>query len=162
MELHDEPSCMALHPVQNHNQKQNQLALGFQRGRILLFRNLYPLLAALWSTQGQLGMNQGVVDNLLKELPRALLHWHAHAVRALRFSTQGDFLFSAGDEAVLVLWPLARVTSSSSNMYTKYLPRLGGAIVHIAASHASTTSGGNANVLLATRDNALSLVHTAK
>ena len=34
------------------------------------------------------------------------LHWHAHAVNALQFNSDGDYLYSGGNEGVLVSWQL--------------------------------------------------------
>ena len=52
------------------------------------------------------------------------LHWHAHAVRDVTFSTDGVFVVSGGEEAVLVLWEL------QSGRRT-FLPRLGSPIDQI-------------------------------
>ena len=54
------------------------------------------------------------------------MHWHSQAVRAMCVSAEGGYLFSGGEEAVLVIWQLGSGQKS-------FLPRLGGAIEAIAA-----------------------------
>lgn len=49
------------------------------------------------------------------------LHWHAHGVRALAFSTDGAYLLSGGEEAVLVVWQV-------ETGHRQFLPRLGGTL----------------------------------
>ena len=53
------------------------------------------------------------------------MHWHAHAVNALAFNSDGTYLLSGGDEAVLVVWQL-------STGDRRYFPRLG---VYLNNSH---------------------------
>lgn len=60
------------------------------------------------------------------------LHWHAHAVGDLSFSTDGTYLLSGGEEAVLVLWQLPKETKH-------FRPRLGAPIVGVACSHGDGT-----------------------
>ncbi|KAI9029365.1 WD40-repeat-containing domain protein [Hyaloraphidium curvatum] len=55
------------------------------------------------------------------------LHWHAHRVGALRFTTDGDQLLSGGEEAVLIVWQLQTRQKS-------FLPRIGGEIRSIDIS----------------------------
>ncbi len=55
------------------------------------------------------------------------MHWHPHAVRCLKYSTEGAFLASGGEEAVFVLWQL------ESGART-YLPRLGACLNSITTS----------------------------
>lgn len=54
-----------------------------------------------------------------KRLPTTSLHWHAHAVSALAFTTSGAQLLSVGEESVLVQWHLA-------SGKREFIPRLGG------------------------------------
>ncbi|XP_065826871.1 WD repeat-containing protein 75-like [Oscarella lobularis] len=55
------------------------------------------------------------------------LHWHAHAPLALAFSSDGTYLYSGGEEAVLVVWQIA--TGS-----TRFVPRLGAPLQHVVSS----------------------------
>lgn len=54
-----------------------------------------------------------------KRLPTTSLHWHAHAVAAIAFTSSGAQLLSVGEESVLVQWHLA-------SGKREYIPRLGG------------------------------------
>ena len=53
---------------------------------------------------------------------------HISAVGCVRFSAEGNFLYSGGREGVLVLWRLDTGGERS------YLPRLGGPLKHLAAA----------------------------
>jgi WD40 repeat protein len=55
------------------------------------------------------------------------LHWHAHGVNTLVFNHDGDYLYSGGEEGVLVSWQLRSGSRS-------FLPRLGAAVVDVALS----------------------------
>ena len=55
------------------------------------------------------------------------LHWHAHAVTALALSPDGRYLFSGGEEGVLVIWQLATGIKA-------FVPRLGAPITFLAPS----------------------------
>ena len=54
------------------------------------------------------------------------LHWHAQTVRSLSVSLDSTYVYSGGDEGVLVIWRV-------SNGEKTYLPRLGSAITSIAS-----------------------------
>lgn len=54
------------------------------------------------------------------------LHWHAQTVRSLSVSRDSTYVYSGGDEGVLVIWRV-------SNGEKTYLPRLGSAITSIAS-----------------------------
>ncbi|PWN33181.1 WD40 repeat-like protein [Meira miltonrushii] len=75
-------------------------------------------------------------DNSKKETiaPSTLLHWHSHAVSALRFNDNGAYLLSGGEESTLVLWQL-------STQGREYVPRLGGSSILSIA----TLKGGKDN-----------------
>ncbi|KAI3641220.1 hypothetical protein MIR68_000692 [Amoeboaphelidium protococcarum] len=60
------------------------------------------------------------------------LHWHQQAVCALKFSADGNYLYSGGYERVLVRWHL-----DSGNK--TFLPRLGSPIVDISENAADFT-----------------------
>jgi NET1-associated nuclear protein 1 (U3 small nucleolar RNA-associated protein 17) len=57
----------------------------------------------------------------------AVVHWHAHAVSALRFTGNGAYLMSGGEEGVVVMWSMA-----ASAMHKDFVPRLGGPIVSLS------------------------------
>ena len=54
-------------------------------------------------------------------------HWHAHEVKWITFTTDGAYMLSGGEESVLLM------TQLETNREF-HLPRLGGAIGHIAVS----------------------------
>jgi WD40 repeat protein len=55
------------------------------------------------------------------------LHWHAHQVNALKYTHDGVYLLSGGQEGVLVLWQVATRTR-------QFLPHLGSDILSISLS----------------------------
>ncbi|KAF9152489.1 WD repeat-containing protein 75, partial [Actinomortierella ambigua] len=56
-----------------------------------------------------------------------VMHWHAHKVASLTFTSDGSYLLSGGEESVLVIWQLA-------TGFKQFLPRLGSEIKHITVS----------------------------
>ncbi|XP_071977045.1 WD repeat-containing protein 75 isoform X2 [Engystomops pustulosus] len=82
------------------------IATGHKDGRIRLWRNF----------------------NHKQDYTYSTLHWHHDSVADLAFSAEGTILFSGGVESVLVQW------SHSLEHKREFLPRLGGAIQHIATS----------------------------
>ena len=73
------------------------MATGDSRGKIILWR--------------------GVGEEASK-LVLSTLHWHAHGVADLVFNSDGSYLVSGGEEAVLVIWQLQTGVK-------RFLPRLG-------------------------------------
>jgi len=55
------------------------------------------------------------------------LHWHAHPLHAIAFSVDGAYMFTGGEEAVLVIWQM-------ETKRKQFLPRLGSIIRHISLS----------------------------
>uniref|UniRef100_A0A673YGT6 WD repeat domain 75 n=1 Tax=Salmo trutta TaxID=8032 RepID=A0A673YGT6_SALTR len=86
--------------------KEDCIATGHEDGKIRLWRNF----------------------NQKKEYTYSTLHWHHGAVNTLQFTPEGTNLLSGGIESVLVQW---RYTQENQK---DFLPRLGGAITHIAVS----------------------------
>jgi WD40 repeat protein len=64
------------------------------------------------------------VGGLPKQHTSTVLHWHSHSVAGLDFNSDGHYLLSGGQEAVLVVWQLGTGKKS-------FLPRLGGAVGQI-------------------------------
>lgn len=62
-----------------------------------------------------------------KRAQTTTLHWHAHAVSCLAFASNGAYLLSGGEEAVLVLWQL-------QSGKKEYVPRVGAPIAGLAVS----------------------------
>lgn len=73
------------------------------------------------------------------------LHWHAHAVADICFSSDGSYLYSGGEEAVLVVWQV-------ETRRTRFLPRLGAAIQFVSCSANSLF------IALSHKDNIIQLV----
>ncbi|KAJ3391817.1 WD repeat-containing protein 75 [Lobulomyces angularis] len=57
----------------------------------------------------------------------SVLHWHAHDVYSIAFTSNGTYMLSGGEEGVLVLWQLA-------TNHKDFLPRLGSEILSISVS----------------------------
>ncbi|KAI1317106.1 hypothetical protein EDD11_008993 [Mortierella claussenii] len=93
-------TSLAFHPT------EGCIATGDERGRI-----------TLWYCFGK-NVDRPVTTTL---------HWHAHQVAALTFTTDGSYLLSGGEESVLVIWQL-------QTGHKQFLPRLGSEIKHITVS----------------------------
>lgn len=90
--------CLAVHPA------EPTVATGDSRGKITLWRRLEA------------------------ERPiKSTLHWHAHGVAGLAFNSDGSYLLSGGEEAVLVIWQV-----ETGNK--RFLPRLGAPITGVSIS----------------------------
>eukprot|EP00596_Hydrurales_sp_CCMP1899_P000374 CAMPEP_0119046284 /NCGR_PEP_ID=MMETSP1177-20130426/45607_1 /TAXON_ID=2985 /ORGANISM="Ochromonas sp, Strain CCMP1899" /LENGTH=937 /DNA_ID=CAMNT_0007019219 /DNA_START=394 /DNA_END=3207 /DNA_ORIENTATION=- len=76
------------------------------------------------------------------------LHWHAHPVASLALSPDGRYMFSGGEEGVLVVWQLATGIKD-------FVPRLGAAITFLSASTKES------RVAVTTGDNSIRIVNTA-
>ena len=94
------------------NSAETQVAAGDDRGQISVWHNA-------------VGKSSGTVSVTAQAVTK--LHWHAHAVGGITFSSDGAYLYSVGREAVLVLWQLE---TGARN----FLPRLGGPLTGIRAS----------------------------
>ncbi|KAF9916156.1 hypothetical protein BX616_004488 [Lobosporangium transversale] len=93
-------TCLAFHPT------EGCIATGDERGRI-----------TLWYCFGK-NIDRPVTTTM---------HWHAHQVAALAFTSDGNYLLSGGEESVLVIWQL-------QTGFKQFLPRLGSEIKHITVS----------------------------
>ncbi|KAF8167608.1 quinon protein alcohol dehydrogenase-like superfamily [Crassisporium funariophilum] len=80
-------TCLAFHPVEEY------FATGDEKGVIRLWYCLNDNLA----------VNARGVE---KRTQTTSLHWHAHAVSSLAFTSNGAYLTSGGEESVLVIWQL--------------------------------------------------------
>ncbi|BEJ16091.1 hypothetical protein CspHIS471_0506960 [Cutaneotrichosporon sp. HIS471] len=89
-------------------------ATGDAKGVIRLWHGIGAAFRQLDAGAGQAQQN----DNE-KRLPTTSLHWHAHAVAAIAFTSAGAQILSVGEESVLVQWHLA-------SGKREYIPRLGG------------------------------------
>lgn len=117
-------SCIACHPT------ENTVAVGDTRGRIVLWQ----------------GLGTHKADAEPVKPVRTTLHWHAHGVSALAFTSEGSYLLSGGTEAVLVIWQLATGLK-------RFLPRLCN-----APFLAIGVSGNDAQYVTAHMDNSINVV----
>lgn len=67
------------------------------------------------------------------QAPTSVLHWHAHAVGSLAFSSNGAYLLSGGEEAVFVVWQL-------QSRHKEFVPRVGAPIEHITITPEGSSS----------------------
>jgi len=129
----EELTTIALHPT------DHCIAVGTSKGKIHFYYCLDP---AWWAERARKQQEQGERNPSPAPESSATLHWHAHAVGALRFSANGAYLMSGGEEAVLVNWQL-RSTGQKN-----FLPRLGGPIVGLALSPLDAERGQEIAVTL--------------
>ena len=114
-------SCTCVHP------SCSMVASGDHTGRILVWHGLE---SALYSTPG--GGSPGKASKSKRssadetQLACTTYHWHAQKVLSICFSRDGRLLLSGGEESVLVVWDIENGGSRS------FLPRIGGALRHIA------------------------------
>ncbi|KAG2335763.1 hypothetical protein BDR05DRAFT_279885 [Suillus weaverae] len=77
-----------------------------------------------------LNQSRPVVANVEKRSQTSMLHWHAHAISSIAFTTNGAYLLSGGEEAVLVIWQL-------HSGKKEFVPRVGSAIKSVVVSRGS-------------------------
>lgn len=99
--------------------QEEWFATGDARGIIRLWHGLGAAFRQLDAANQQQQPGGSGQDNSEKRLPTTMLHWHAHAVSGLAFSSAGAQILSVGEESVLVQWHLA-------SGKREYIPRLGG------------------------------------
>ena len=98
-------TCLTFHPTEDY------FATGDEQGQIRLWYCL--------NTQISLGTGGGE-----KRAQTTMMHWHAHAVSSLAFTSNGAYLLSGGEERVLVMWQIHSAKK-------EFIPRLGSAILSI-------------------------------
>ncbi|KAI0785054.1 WD40-repeat-containing domain protein [Abortiporus biennis] len=103
-------TCLAFHPHEEY------FATGDDKGVIRLWYCLNDRLPSK-STDTE------------KKAPTTTLHWHAHAVSSVAFTSNGAYLLSGGEEAVLVIWQLHTGKK-------EFVPRVGAPITTVAISNA--------------------------
>ena len=119
------------------------IVTGHEKGEISVWHNIPQ-----W-VRSYVALGKELDANNLQPPVFTLLHWHAHAVQAIGMSHDGQYIYSGGEEAVLVVWQV-------STSIKAFVPRLGGAITHIG------TSVENAKTAAATMDNCVHVVDTAR
>lgn len=95
-------TSVAVHPTD-----KSVIAAGSSDGRIYLWAKLFSSNSVI---------------------PSFYLHWHSNPLRSLSFSPEGTFIFSAGEEAVLVKWLWRKQQRS-------FVPRVGAPVSSLSLSH---------------------------
>ncbi|KAG1904703.1 WD40-repeat-containing domain protein [Suillus fuscotomentosus] len=106
----DALTCLAVHPLEDY------FATGDAKG-----------VVRLWYCLNQA---RPVVANVEKRSQTSELHWHAHAVSSVAFTTNGAYLLSGGEEATLVIWQL-------HSGKKEFVPRVGSPIKNVVVSRSS-------------------------
>ncbi|KAF2687062.1 WD40 repeat-like protein [Lentithecium fluviatile CBS 122367] len=99
------------------------LAIGDSEGVIHLFEDIFTSFAAIEKSQKE---KAGKAIGLESLRPKRL-HWHREAVGSLKWSRDGNYLISGGDETVLTIWQL-------STGKQQHLPHLTAAIENVVVS----------------------------
>ncbi|KAG6334532.1 hypothetical protein ID866_4548 [Astraeus odoratus] len=100
-------TCLAVHPSEEY------FATGDVKGVVRLWYCLDPNLVKAVGVE--------------KKSQTSALHWHAHSVSSVAFTTNGAYLLSGGEEAVLVIWQL-------HTGKREFVPRVGSPISSIAVA----------------------------
>lgn len=121
------------------------LAVGDDKGVILLFEDILAGFAAVEKSQKGNKDKADSADNLRPKR----LHWHRDAVGAVKWSLDGNYLISGGDETVLNIWQLATGKP-------QHLPHLSAAIENVVVSPSGTsyavTLANNSAIVLSTSE----------
>lgn len=158
-------------------EEEGVLVTGHDSGEILVWHGFAGFVAAHWRARAdsqQDGEEVGGEGRRLRQKravrrvpPPAvcsILHWHAHPVAALALSADDRMLYSGGEEAVLVAWPLSTGGLANANARS-FFPRLGGPITHIAASLAGSAAPqsvvGSSWLGVTTSDNCMHLLEAS-
>ncbi|KAJ7808248.1 WD40 repeat-like protein [Mycena olivaceomarginata] len=125
-------TCLAFHPTEDY------FATGDEKGNIRLW----------YCLNEQLPVKPVGVE---KKTQTTTLHWHAHAVSSIAFTSNGAYLLSGGEESVLVIWQL-------HTGKREFLPRIGSPIKTISVSK---VAGGEEEYLLGLADSTYIFVGAA-
>ncbi|KAF1836193.1 WD domain-containing protein [Decorospora gaudefroyi] len=121
------------------------LAVGDEAGVVLLFEDILASFAAIESSQ------KGKKDktDIAEGFRPKRLHWHRDAVGSVKWSLDGNYLISGGDETVLTIWQLA-------TGQPQHLPHLAAAIEKIVVSPTGSayalTLANNSVIVLSTTE----------
>ncbi|KAL1609867.1 NET1-associated nuclear protein 1 [Paraconiothyrium brasiliense] len=121
------------------------LAVGDEEGVIYLFEDVISRFVAVEKSQKDVSDKKVGPESLTPKR----LHWHRTAVRSVKYSLDGNYLVSGGDETVLTIWQLATGKQ-------QHLPHLTAAIESIAISPSGASYGvtlaNNSVVVLSTSE----------
>ena len=137
-ELND-MNCLAINP------HKYILATGHGSGAITLWYDIHSWLRSIPISS----FNSQTIQWKSKPI-HTIVHWHALPLYTLCFNPDGNFLYSGGEEGVLVQWQL-------NNSHKKtFLPRLGAPIASSCSSKST-----NATVICTT-DNCIRIIDAAR
>ncbi|KAJ5895483.1 hypothetical protein N7495_007174 [Penicillium taxi] len=100
-------------------------------------KSLEPLDLVLGEKNGSILIYQDIINTLFdrnaeKETPPMRMHWHRSAVNTVRWSHDGNYIISGGQESTLVLWQL-------DTGRQQHLPHLSSPICNIVVSPTGTS-----------------------
>ena len=115
---------------------QIDVAVGLRRGEVIIYQDiLRNFIGREKKTQTQQLMTRG-------------LHWHRGPVNTLKWSLDGNYIISGGNETVLVIWQL-------DTNQQQYLPHLATEILNL------TVSGKGSAYAMRLADNSVMVLSTA-
>ncbi|KAJ5056974.1 hypothetical protein J3E74DRAFT_477045 [Bipolaris maydis] len=121
------------------------VAVGEETGLILLFEDILASFAAIESSQKGKKERTDAAESLRPKR----LHWHRDAVGSVKWSLDGNYIVSGGDETVLTIWQLA-------TGLPQHLPHLSAAIENIVVSPTGSayalTLANNSVIVLSTTE----------
>ncbi|KAF1959628.1 WD40 repeat-like protein [Byssothecium circinans] len=121
------------------------LAIGQEDGAILLFEDIFTSFVTIERSQKEKSAKAIGLESLRPKR----LHWHRDAVGSVKWSSDGNYLISGGDETVLTLWQL-------STGKQQHLPHLTAAIENIVVSPGGASYGillaNNSVIVLSTSE----------
>ncbi|KAI8936984.1 hypothetical protein NX059_006211 [Plenodomus lindquistii] len=104
------------------------IAVGEETGVVYLFEDILATFAAIDNIQKGKKENYVPADGLKPKR----FHWHRDAVGAVKWSLDGNYIISGGDETVLTIWQLATGKP-------QHLPHLSAAIENVVVSPSGTS-----------------------
>ncbi|KAF2852333.1 WD40 repeat-like protein [Plenodomus tracheiphilus IPT5] len=121
------------------------IVVGEETGVVFLFEDILATFAAIESTHKG---RKDKTDNAESLRPKRL-HWHRDAVGAVKWSLDGNYVISGGEETVLTIWQLATGKP-------QHLPHLTAAIENVVVSPSGTsyalTLANNSVIVLSTTE----------
>jgi NET1-associated nuclear protein 1 (U3 small nucleolar RNA-associated protein 17) len=129
----DALTCLAFHPT------DELFATGDEKGHVRLWYCL---------NEGQISFDKLYAE---KKATTTVFHWHAHPVQSIAFTTNGAYMLSGGEEAVLVIWQL-------ETGHKEFVPRVGSPIRTISVAQ---LEGSPQEYLLGLSDGTLAFVSSA-
>ena len=122
--------------VKSSSVKMTDVVIGCQDGSIIVYEDLLYRL---------IGREKGIRDT---EILSRRLHWHRQEVNTVKWSRDGNYLVSGGNETVLVIWQL-------DTNQQQFLPHLSTSILNLTISEAGSS------YVLRLADNSVMMLSTA-